>query len=143
MRAVFLAVGFLLAAGCGGNKVVPVSGTVTLDDRPLAHATVTFQPTADEKEPGPGSAGKTDENGRFTLQLMTKDTRGALVGTHRVSITAYEGGGEVPSSGSNMVFRKALVPPEYNVKSTLTFEVPAGGTTSADFQLKSSTSLPR
>src|SRR5262245_49156908 len=125
----------LFAAGCGGQKIVPVSGRVTLDGKPLVNATVVFQPISDEKNPGPGSSGKTDKDGRFTLELTTGKESGALVGLHKVSITAYEGDGEVPSSGSDIVFRKALLPDEYNAKSKLTFDVPAGGTPEANFDL--------
>jgi hypothetical protein len=136
MRYPILMAGWLLlAAGCGGSRIVPVSGRVTVGNRPVVNATVVFQPLSEAKNPGPGSTGKTDSNGRFTLQLMTGNTKGALVGWHRVSITAYEGDEDVPSSGSDMVFRKRIIPDEYNVNSKLTFEVPAGGTTEANFDL--------
>jgi hypothetical protein len=128
----------LVAAGCGGANTAPVSGRVTLDGDPLANATVVFQPLSEERNPGPGSAGKTDATGRFTLQLMTGNTPGAILGKHKVSITAYEGGNAIPSSGSNAAFRKALVPHEYNVQTKLTFDVHPGGTASADFDLFSS-----
>jgi len=53
-----------------------------------------------------------------------------------VIITAYEGDGSVvPSSGSDMKFRKALLPDEYNASSKLTFDVTAGGAANADFNL--------
>jgi hypothetical protein len=136
MRLRFLLVGSLLvAAGCGGPKFVPVSGRVTLGNRPIARAKVLFQPLSGELNPGPGSQGETDSDGRFTLQSMTGDRKGALVGKHKVSITAYEGDGDIPSSGSDMPFRKRIIPDEYNVKSKLIFEVPAGGTSEANFDL--------
>ena len=138
MRWLLLIGGLMLVAGCGRSNMAPVSGRVTLDDKPLARATVVFQPYSEEKNPGPGSAGKTDDNGQFTLQLMTGNVQGAVLGKHKVSITAYEGGDEVPSSGSRPAFRKALVPLKYNAETELTFEVPPGGTTSANFELKSS-----
>jgi hypothetical protein len=139
MRARFLVGGLLLVfAGCGRTNMAPVSGRVTLDDKPLARAMVIFQPASEGKNPGPGSAGKTDDNGQFTLQLMTSNVQGAVPGKHKVSITAYEGGDEVPSSGSRAVFRKALVPLKYNAETELTFEVPPQGTNSAHFDLKTS-----
>jgi hypothetical protein len=138
MSGRFIVGGLLLAlAGCGRSDVAPVSGRVTLDNKPLAQATVVFQPVSQEKNPGPGSVGRTDDKGQFTLQLMTSTTPGAVLGKHKVSITAYEGGNEIPSSGSRPAFRKALVPLKYNAESQLTFEVPAGGTAGADFDLKS------
>jgi len=138
MIARFVIVGLIVCAGgCGGPRVVPVSGRITLDDKPLANATVIFEPLSEQKNPGPGSHGKTDADGRFALQLLTQDRQGAIVGWHRVSITAYEGGDEVPSSGSDMVFRRALLPDEYNADTKLKFEVPAAGTAEANFALRS------
>jgi hypothetical protein len=130
---------FLFIAGCSAPTTAPVSGRITLDEKPLANATVIFQPISENSNPGPGSQGKTDRNGNFTLTLMKKgEPIGAIVGNHKVSITAYEGhDGTVPSSGSDMKFAKRIVPAEYNVNSTLTFEVPAGGSASANFDLKS------
>ena len=144
LRLFFLAA--LLCAGCGKSDVVPVSGIVTLDGQPLAHATVVFEPDSDAKEPGPGSTGVTDENGKYTLQIMTTNASGARVGKHKVKITAYEGDGEAPSSDPNQaknVFRKPRLPPEYNSQSTLTFEVPAKGSTTADFKLTSTLAKPQ
>jgi hypothetical protein len=136
MRRHFLTVGFLLfAAGCGGTNIVPVSGRVTMGNRPISGAQVMFEPLSQELNPGPGSRGVTDSDGRFTLELMTGNRKGALVGKHKVSIIAYEGDGDIPSSGSDMPFRKRIIPDEYNVKSKLTFEVPPGGSSEANFDL--------
>src|SRR5262245_65916979 len=81
----------LLAAGCGGGefKVAPVSGTVTMDDRPLARVYVNFQPmgSTDNPNPGPGSYAVTDDQGRYTLKLVEGGKPGAVVGRHKVSIT--------------------------------------------------------
>ncbi len=138
MRAPYLVLACIFGiAGCGRSNIAPVAGRVLLDGKPLPAATVTFQPDSEDKNPGPGSHGKTDADGQYTLQLMTGAAKGALVGKHKVSITAYEGGTKVQSSGSDMAFRKALVPHEYNVKTQLTYEVKPEGSTSADFALKS------
>lgn len=140
MRSRLLLLTLLAGAGCGKSDVVPVSGTVTLDGSPLARATVVFEPDSDAKEPGPGSTGVTDENGRFTLQIATTNAPGAIVGKHRVRITAYEGDTDPPSSDPNAaksVFRKPILPPEYNGQTRLAFEVPAKGTTDANFNLTS------
>jgi hypothetical protein len=138
MRTHLLMVGLVVAgAGCGGSNIATVSGRVTLDDKPVPNAMVIFEPLANEKDPGPGSQGRTDQNGRFTLETMTGAKSGALVGPHRVRITLYEGEEEVPSSGSDMKFRRRIIPDEYNARSTLTFDVPPGGSTEANFDLKS------
>ena len=85
--------GLLLACtGCGGAAdVAPVSGVVLYGDQPLAGAGITTQPIAQGKEnPGSGSFGKTDEQGRFTLELVTPAIPGAIIGEHRVMITPPE-----------------------------------------------------
>ena len=80
-----------VAAGCGGEKLAPVSGVVTLDGAPLADASVTFQPVAQGGiDAGSGSYAKTDAEGRYTLRTVTGDRRGAVVGKHVVRISQYE-----------------------------------------------------
>jgi hypothetical protein len=143
MRFLWLPVALVVcAAGCSGSRFVPVSGRITLNGKALVNAKVVFQPVAEEKNPGPGSQGTTDKDGRFTLASMTGEHQGALVGKHKVSIVAYEGDDTTPSSGSDMAFRKRIVPDEFNVNSKLTFDVPAGGTSEANFDLVPS-SKPR
>jgi hypothetical protein len=129
----------LFAVGCGSGNIAPVSGRIMLDNKPLANATVLFQPLSSENFPGPSSAGKTNEQGEFTLQLATSNVRGARVGKHKVVITAYEGDGAIPSSSGGGLVPKGLVPRCYNVDSELTFDVPPEGSTSADFDLKTPT----
>ena len=134
----FLVLGLLLVAiGCG-QKTAPVSGRVTLDNKPLVNATVIFTPDSKERNPGPGSRGKTDASGNFKLDLLTGEGTGAIPGKHIVSITGYDGDDVVPSSGSDMKpFRKAIVPRRYNVETELRFDVPPAGSKNADFDLKS------
>jgi hypothetical protein len=110
-----------------------------LDNKPLVRATVIFFPESPERNPGPGSVGKTDDQGQFTLRMMSGNDSGAIVGKHKVTITAYEGDDKVVpnSSGKDNFFRKPMVPRRYNVETILTFEVPPDGTTSANFDLKS------
>jgi hypothetical protein len=55
----------VLAAGCGKPNC-PVSGTITLDGRPLPVATVSFLLEAGK---GPAAFAATDEAGKYTLQL--------------------------------------------------------------------------
>jgi hypothetical protein len=78
----------VLLAGCGqGLPVVPVSGVVLLDGSPLANASITTQPIGIKTlNPGPGSFGRTDAEGRFELELVTPAIRGAIIGEHRVMI---------------------------------------------------------
>jgi hypothetical protein len=141
MRArLLLGLALLTALGCGGKSFAPVSGTVTLDGQPLAGATVSFQPIAPEgsAEAGPGSNGKTNDKGEFTL-AGDKGQKGALVGRHRVIITCLqqqvgESDARPPRGGWPLGDK---VPPRYNSESQETFEVPSGGTTQAEFKLSS------
>jgi hypothetical protein len=82
----FLFLAILAATGCRSNpphppQVVPVSGVVTLDGKPLAGAAITFEPVAG----GVFGCGSTNEKGEFTLGTFA-ETDGALVGVHRISI---------------------------------------------------------
>lgn len=73
------------AAGCGGGpKVVPVSGRVLIDGRPLTHGTVQVQPAGYR-----AASGKIGPDGRFTL-TTTADNDGCLVGTHPIAVVATE-----------------------------------------------------
>ena len=126
-----------LFAGCRTSpyEIAPVSGTVQLEGKPLADAVVNFQPIAtDGNDAGPGSTGRTDENGKFVLKTVD-DFDGAVVGKHKVRIYSYSP--ESPSSSdeddANTPTEK--VPEEYNYKSKLTFTVPSDGTEAADFDL--------
>jgi len=59
---ILISVGF--ACGCGSYKLAPVSGQVTVNGKPLPNAAVIFQPKrAKTSTPGPGSYGKTDDQG--------------------------------------------------------------------------------
>src|SRR5262249_48651873 len=92
MRPLSLLPLFLLLTGCvGGYSVAPVSGRVTLTGTPLADAAVLFQPVSSDgnENPGPGSTGVTDADGRYTLTLVGKDIKGAVVGKHKVRITMF------------------------------------------------------
>jgi hypothetical protein len=139
MRArLLLGFALMLGPGCGSGKFAPVSGTVTMNGKPLAGATVIFSPIAKEGsiDAGPGSSGKTNEKGEYTLTSDTGRT-GAVVGKHRVSVSLMG-----PSTGTGDERRRPgtpvnQVPVRYNGKTELTYEVPAGGTGKADFTLKS------
>ena len=132
-----LLLGCLLAVGlgCGSSKFVPVSGKVTLNGKPLAGANVSFEPLAADDSPSSqtGSVAKTEADGSFVLKGLGGE-RGAVVGKHRVRIVLAgdpAGGDErQPRGGATKT-----LPRHYNTDSKLTFTVPAGGTTEANFPL--------
>jgi hypothetical protein len=142
-RAALLAVivSFAAAAGCdGGPSIAPVSGTIYMDGKPLPNVDIAFQPIGSEQNPNPGrgSTAKTDAEGRYALKIDgTVD--GAVVGRHRIVISSSQTTAVDPETGSadGAPVEREMVPPEYNYQSKLEFEVPAGGTNNADFQLDS------
>ena len=152
-------------AGCSGESfnTVPVSGTVTLDDKPLAGVEVVFypEPTESTAVVGPFSSAVTDSEGKFTLKTRY-DEPGAVVGQHTVTfayadidaeaiadaeIAAAEakGSGETLSSEEKAAAKSAnaqlgkrkKIPAKYGDDSQVKIEVPAGGLTNADFELQS------
>ena len=135
--AVWLFVALLLS-GCSpeGYRIAPVSGRVTLDGKPLANAAIVFSPvaSADNMEPGPGSGGKTDADGRYILTIVGKGTRGAVIGKHKVRITMIP---DVDPSDDRPQRPKPL-PPRYSGKNTtLEYDVTPSGSSSANFELTS------
>jgi hypothetical protein len=126
----------LLAAGCSRSDIVPVSGRVTLDGKPLAGAVITFQPISDpnsDVRPASGSVGRTDAEGRYSLRLIEPECEGALAGPHIVTITTA-----TARPGDDASRPQGEQAPKAWRDGSERFEVPAGGTTSADFDLQSS-----
>jgi hypothetical protein len=128
--------------GCdSGPKYAPVSGIVTLDGKPYGDAVVSFQPKATSTNPNPGrgSAGETDAEGRYVLK--TDDLKnGAVVGTHLIRVQTR---GPVvqfdPSTGSPdnapANVKRDPIPAEWNTMSDKEFEVEPGGTDKANFDI--------
>ncbi|MDO5552493.1 MAG: carboxypeptidase-like regulatory domain-containing protein [Planctomycetia bacterium] len=74
------------AIGCKKARVyVPVTGTLTLDGKPIAGATVSFLPVAPD---GTAAAGRTDASGTFSLS--SGPDAGCVVGDYQVSCTKVE-----------------------------------------------------
>ncbi len=140
-----LALALLLAGvslGCGGSGsygLAPVSGVVTLDGAPVAQAEVVFQPVGgeDNPTPGPSSMSRADAEGRYQLTTIRNEP-GAVVGKHRIVITTPRPPQAGDSdSGFTAPVHKEVIPARYNNDTQLTFEVPAGGTNEANFELTS------
>lgn len=145
----------LLIAGCadGGPALGTVSGTVTLDGKPLANAIVSFVPEAG----GRPSVGTTDEQGNYQLGYI--DRLGALIGNHKVSITSvvqsddldfseirsddprYEEMALTRKSDYDNAVVKEPLPAAYNKQSTIVREVERGKNV-IDFALNSEGTLP-
>lgn len=75
-----------LAIGCNnGPNIAPVSGTVTVDGKPLGEAGVTFTPL----EGGRPAWATTDAEGHFQLTTL-RSGDGAFVGEHVVTVAEPE-----------------------------------------------------
>jgi len=79
------------AVGCGqGSKLLPASGTITYQGKPVDGALVTFL--------GEGNvlgSGTTDAAGKFTISTLGKP--GAVPGKNAVAITKTTGGSAAPA----------------------------------------------
>lgn len=118
----------LVSTGCSAKpKDLPdlgaVTGTVTLDGKPVEKVTVVF-----ESESGRSAFGSTDAAGRYEL-LYTGNHKGAVVGPNKVVINSQLDAPPGPDW-------KDPIPARYNAKSELKADVVAGKNT-FDFQLQS------
>ncbi len=134
-----------VVAGCnkGGSDappLVPVSGTVTLDGKPLANASVTFLPVSSTRG-GRSPYGFTGPDGRYEL-MYDNEHKGAPEGQFEVVCNKWvmPDGSDFPrdSGQSPIEVARELLPPNYSQEgmSELKATVPAGGGT-VDFALKS------
>lgn len=121
-------------AGCVPRlDLAPVSGVVTLDGQPLTGVHVSFQPVrSNAGAMGMGSYGRTSSDGRYDLRLVEPDLPGAIPGLHRVRIRRVADA-DLPDDAPTAEDR---LPSRYR-DGTLMFEIPAAGTSSADFALQS------
>ena len=122
-------------AGCGGGthgpKLVPVSGTVTLNGSPLSGAFVTLHPVGTTR--GTGATGRTDAAGKFQLKSPPQGN-GAVPGEYKVVISKL-----VMPDGSDFPEFSEVAPMDSGAKeqlaaeycelehTTLTANVPEGG----------------
>lgn len=142
---VVLSILFLNLSGCSRTGDRPelgqVTGTITMDDKPLYGTTVVFYP-----DKGRPARGRTDFDGKYELTYIRK-TPGTKIGHNRVEIAPNEEeeedfdvrgdagentGDAKPSSKSE----KVKVPARYNTKSELQADVKPGKNV-FDFKLDS------
>jgi hypothetical protein len=129
LAALFLSMTFVLS-GCDNKAPAKVIGTVTLDNKPVVDATVTFIPDDGSRI----STGLTDKNGRYDLWFSAQ-LQGATVGTHRVEIRTGSSEIYTPSPGEPAPAPETI-PQKYNIKSELTAKLKSGKNT-VNFDLTS------
>jgi len=139
IASLLCALALLITVGCGRPEyaLAPVSGRVTLDSSPVADAQITFQPIADAAANkitvGPGSYGRTDGDGRFTLKTFDNDRPGAVVGDHVVTITKEQINVGLDTDEIQPVAIHGRLPPKAH-NGTLRMTIRSGGMESADFE---------
>lgn len=128
----------LTVAGCGsaeeGDGVVreAVSGTVTLDGKPLDGASIQLIPTT----PGaPGEASGEIEGGKFSIPK----SRGPAAGSYAVSISSRRSVDVDPNQppGPAPKPKPETLPKKYNTATTLKAEIKAGEPNELTFELES------
>lgn len=126
-------------AGCGRGDRLPtghVTGKVTIDGNPLPSGSLLFVPIGG----GPTSQGKIEADGSFKMGTYT-ETDGAILGSHKVMITALkapEGSGLPEDVRKGNGAPVSLIPDVYGdlEKSGLTADVKDDDNT-IDFELVS------
>lgn len=120
---------FFLLAGCApSDGMSQVSGTVTLDGKPLETGAITFAPT-DGQSP---TAGATIQAGKYTARIPK--------GSVKVAITSPKEVGKrklynTPDSPETPIIQE-LIPAKYNQATELTRDI--SGDATLDFDLKTS-----
>jgi len=127
-RVGFAMVAALIAAGCAGKpsdmpQLGAVTGTITLDGKPLEKVTVVF-----ESDSGRSAFGSTDSSGRYEL-LYVGNSKGAVVGSNKVIINSQLDAPPGPDW-------KDPIPARYNSATQLKADV-ANGKNTFDFALES------
>ena len=136
IRLALTLVALAAAVGCDTRpyRLAPVSGSITLDGEPLAGVVINLQPmTQGGEPPGPGSTGKCDADGRYTLETLHGEP-GAVVGTHRVRIYGPKAEA-VPQGDVDTPGTQEIIPARYNYESRVTLEVPQDGVDAANYEL--------
>ena len=118
-------------AGCGSGDLVPLEGTITLDGKPLSGASIGLELAGGEKDFRQFS-GETDANGRYVIKPFERSGVGALPGDYRVMISAAQ----APPGGNELYDAPPDPVPFAYRNGSKTLTVPEGGTTNADFDIR-------
>jgi hypothetical protein len=126
----FISVWSLAAVGCRRSDMVPVSGRVTFEGRPVPKAIVRFLP-----ESRPMAAAGTDDDGRYRLTTR-RPMDGAYIGRHKVVVAPWMPKTTDTSDVTAKPERPDIPKIVRDANSTpLTVEVTAAGPNEFDFDL--------
>ncbi|WP_437193124.1 hypothetical protein [Planctomicrobium sp. SH527] len=136
-----LILGFVAVSltGCSqtGPDLAKVTGTVSLDGKPVPGAVIRFIPQGEKGSP---SYGGTDDSGNYKLMFSTSKD-GAMLGEHFVEISTTKISkselAELKAAGENVpTVEFVAIPKKYNKRGTLTATV-TKGRNDIDFDLTS------
>ena len=103
-------------SGCSGNMGAQVSGTVTLDDKPLTTGNVAFVPAGGT---GTISYGQVDAAGKYTINTATAE--GLPPGNYSVTVISTE---PLPATAGEVeITPKVLTPAKYSDASTTDLKI--------------------
>ena len=132
------AFGILFFVGCGSGpnpEILPVSGVVTIDGKPLPNAEVRFVPMTEDLDGNFIASGITGKKGEFSLRLPGKEDVGCVVGLSKVTIddqplpdkvhAAYGSGNQALVKRYDASLKNRPIPTKYKLlRSTpLSYEV--------------------
>lgn len=121
--------GLCLSAGCGGGAAptIPVNGIVTLDDKPLDNAAVTFYAEAG----GLGGSARTGSDGKFVIMAGDGKSKGLVPGKYKVTVSKIAGTvtDEPPVAAVTEADIKNDLPPIYSnpAQTKLSYSVTGDG----------------
>ena len=116
------AIALLAGAGCSNDPFREVSGTVTLDGKPLPEGEIIFLSPDNSTTPSTGPI----SDGKFRCK--------ATVGAKKVQVNAVRDTGKV-ELGAKVY--ESIIPERFNAKTILTADVKEGGPNEFAFEVKS------
>jgi len=133
-----------LAAGCGGGSgtegLVPVSGTISVDDQPTGNVVVAFVPQGTTG--GHGGTGTTDATGRYEIVPPHGSAKALAPGQYKVTLSRRlnpDGSPPDPKTPPIESNARETLPTKYTdkEKTELTANLSAGDKRSFDFAVPS------
>jgi hypothetical protein len=130
------ALALLATSGCSGApQLGDVTGTVTLEGKPLSGVQVVFSPDVGKDDDGRSSIAITDQSGSYHLQFDDRKSPrpGAIVGKHKIILVdiAWEDARDDPKRGPKRI------PENYSVFGSTPLEVEVKpGTQSIPIEIK-------
>ena len=141
LTSTLLLLPLVVLTGCGGVTGdnldrEPVTGTVTLDGKPLSDGSIQLLPASSHEGV---AAGAMITDGKFSIERK----EGLVPGDYRVVISSSEGGqatapaGEAPGTVDPATLPKERIPAKYNINSSLTATIKPGTDNALEFPLVS------